>query len=144
MNDLFCSPGQSEGCLSILLIGRVLITAFLAVLFLQSGIDKVVDRKGNMEWLTGHFANSPFKNVVGLLLTQITIQEIGAGVLCVIGAAMLIFTGSTVVGLLGVMLSSVTILFLFIGQRLAKDYSGAAVLVNYFVLTLIGLYLFSV
>ena len=38
---------------------QAFISAFLAILFLQSGIDKVVDRRGNLEWLTGHFAKSP-------------------------------------------------------------------------------------
>ena len=39
-----------------LFIMQVLASAFLAVLFLQSGIDKVTDRRGNLDWLTGHFA----------------------------------------------------------------------------------------
>jgi len=25
-------------------------SAFLAILFLQSGIDKIIDRRGNLEW----------------------------------------------------------------------------------------------
>jgi hypothetical protein len=32
---------------------------------------------------------------------------------------------------------------LFFGQRLAKDYAGAAVLASYFLLVLFGLYLYS-
>jgi hypothetical protein len=32
---------------------QILPSAFLAILFLQSGIDKVVDRRGNLEWLKG-------------------------------------------------------------------------------------------
>ena len=144
MNDLFCAPGQVDGCLSVLLVSQVLVSALLAVLFLQSGIDKVTDRKGNLEWLPGHFANSPFRNVVPLILTQITLQELGAGILCALGSVMLIVNGSTVFALLGVILSAFTILCLFMGQRLAKDYVGAAVLVNYFVLTIVGMYLFTV
>ena len=144
MNDLFCTPGNSDGCLSLLMISQVLVCAFLSVLFLQSGIDKVADRKGNLEWLTGHFANSPFKNVVGLLLTQITIQEIAAGILCAVGAGVLAFTGAKLVAIFGLILASASVLCLFIGQRLAKDYEGAAVLVNYFVLTILGLYLFAI
>ena len=30
---------------------QIFASAFLAILFLQSGIDKVVDRRGNFEWL---------------------------------------------------------------------------------------------
>jgi len=30
---------------------QIFASGFLAVLFLQSGIDKIVDRRGNLEWL---------------------------------------------------------------------------------------------
>jgi diacylglycerol kinase len=36
-----------------------------------------------------------------------------------------------------------SILALFFGQRVAKDYAGAAVLVPYFLLTLVALYLLT-
>jgi hypothetical protein len=42
---------------------------FLAILFLQSGIDKVVDRRGNLEWLNGHFAKSPLADRRIMLLS---------------------------------------------------------------------------
>ena len=43
---------------------QILVSAFLATLFLQSGIDKVVDRRGNVEFLQGHFAKSPLAGMV--------------------------------------------------------------------------------
>jgi hypothetical protein len=39
---------------------QIFASAFLAILFLQSRIDKVVDRRGNLEWLKGHFAKIPW------------------------------------------------------------------------------------
>ena len=39
-------------------------SAFLAILFLQSGIDKIIDHRGNLDWLTGHFAKSALGGVV--------------------------------------------------------------------------------
>src|SRR5256885_17194888 len=59
--------------------------AFLAILFLQSGIDKIVDRRGNFEWLKGHFAKSALAGVVPAMLTTITIIELAAGILSAIG-----------------------------------------------------------
>ena len=141
MDNLFLSGHHAEGWFSVLLIMRVLVSAFLSALFLQSGIDKLVDRQGNLEWLTGHFANTPFKNIVPLMLGQITFMEVTTGVLCGLGALALLFKQNTCVALIGVTLAAITILSLFVGQRIAKDYEGAAVLVNYFILTLIGLYL---
>ena len=40
----------------------------VAILFLQSGLDKVFDWKGNLDWLTGHFAKTFMGRMVPLLL----------------------------------------------------------------------------
>lgn len=143
MDELICAAGRTEGCFPIEQVMGVLISAFLSILFLQSGLDKVIDRKGNIEWLTGHFANSPLKNVVPLMVTQITVMELIAGGMCGVGGLMLLFSGDGTIALLGTLLAALTLICLFLGQRLAKDYEGAAVLVNYFVLTILGLYVLS-
>ena len=64
---------------------QIFASAFLAILFLQSGIDKVVDRRGNFEWLKGHFAKSPLAGIVPALLICITILEVAAGALSAVG-----------------------------------------------------------
>jgi len=58
---------------------QIFVSAFLTILFLQSGIDKIVDRRGNFGWLRGHFAKSPLAGIVPALLICITILEVGAG-----------------------------------------------------------------
>ncbi len=121
---------------------QILCLIFLAILFLQSGLDKVFDYKGNMEWLTGHFANSPLKGTVGILLPVLTVMEIAAGALCAVGVVMLIISGSTTIGLIGTQLSALCLIALFFGQRVAKDYPGAATLTTYFLITMAGIYLF--
>jgi uncharacterized membrane protein YphA (DoxX/SURF4 family) len=118
-------------------------SAFLAILFLQSGIDKVIDLRGNLEWLKGHFAKSPLIGVVPALLTAITILEVVAGALSAIGCFMLIVSRETTLAFYGAISSAVAIIALFFGQRMAKDYAGAAVLVPYFLLTLITIYLLA-
>src|SRR6266496_6357091 len=106
---------------------QVLSSAFLAILFLQSGIDKVVDRRGNLEWLQGHFAKSPLAGIVPAMVTAITILEIAAGVLSAIGCVVIIFSRDSIVAFYGAVISAVAILALFFGQRMAKDYAGQAV-----------------
>ncbi len=118
-------------------------SAFLAILFLQSGIDKVIDHRGNLEWLKGHFAKSPLAGVVHVLLTAITLLEVGAGALSAIGCLMLIVSRETTIAFYGAVSSAVALVALFFGQRMAKDYAGAAVLVPYFLLTLITIYLLA-
>ena len=67
------SLNASSGTICIL---QILTSAFLAILFFQSGIDKIVDRRGNLEFLQGHFAKSPLAGTVPLLVTVITVLEI--------------------------------------------------------------------
>jgi diacylglycerol kinase len=122
---------------------QILVSAFLAILFLQSGIDKVVDRRGNLDFLKGHFAKSPLAGMVPLMVTAITILEIAAGTLSGIGCALIVLTRDSALAFYGAVVAAAGITALFFGQRLAKDYAGAAVLVPYFLLTLIAIYLFA-
>jgi diacylglycerol kinase len=122
---------------------QILVSAFLAVLFLQSGIDKVVDRRGNREYLNEHFAKSPLAGTVGPMFAVITVLEISAGALSGIGCALLLVTHDSTVAYLGAVIAGVNIVALFFGQRVSKDYAGAAALVPYFLLTLAGIYLLA-
>jgi hypothetical protein len=120
---------------------QIFCSAFLAILFLQSGIDKVVDYRGNLEWLKGHFAKSPLAGVVPVLVAAITLLELAAGALSAIGCIMLIVSRETTIAFYGAVISAVAIVALFFGQRMAKEYAGAGVLVPYFLLALVAIYL---
>ena len=122
---------------------QIFISAFLAILFLQSGLDKVMDRRGNLEWLKGHFAKSPLAGMVPLMVTAITILEIAAGALSAIGCALIFFSRDPTLAFYGAVISALSILALFFGQRVAKDYAGAAVLVPYFLLSVVAIYLLA-
>jgi len=122
---------------------QIFVSAFLAVLFLQSGIDKVIDRRGNLEWLKGHFAKSPLSGVVPAMVTTITILELVAGTLSAIGCVVIIFSRDSTVAFYGAAIAAIAIVALFFGQRMAKDYAGAAILVPYFLLALSAIYLLA-
>ncbi len=124
------------------LIVQPAMAAFLAILFLQSGIDKITDRKGNLEWLTGHFAKSPLAKLVPLMLSAITLLEVAAGGLSAAGLVQL-FLGAQTLAFWGASLALASIICLFFGQRLAKDYAGAAGLVPYFLTCLVGVWIFG-
>jgi len=124
-----------------ILIARVLVCALFAVCLLQSGIDKVVDWKGNLDWLTGHFAKTPFKGIVPLLLGVITLLELAAGATSAIGAVMVGLGKGVDVAVIGLGLCALALTMLFTGQRIAKDYAGAATLATYFGVVLVGLFL---
>jgi len=129
-----------EGSATLL---QIFVSAFLAILFLQSGVDKVLDRRGNLEWLKGHFAKSPLAGIVPAMVTAITILEIAAGALSAIGCVVIIFARDSTVAFYGAVISAIAIIALFFGQRVAKDYAGAAVLVPYFLLALSAIYLLA-
>jgi len=122
---------------------QILASLFLAILFLQSGIDKIVDRQGNLEWLAGHFAKSLLAGVVPLLFSVLTILEVSAGLLSGIGFLALIFSHNSTIAFYGAIVAAVAVVALFFGQRTAKEYAGAAVLVPYFLLTLVAIYLLA-
>lgn len=127
-----------------LVLAQAMTAAFLAILFLQSGIDKVVDRQGNLAWLTGHFAKSPLAAFVGPMLAIVTAFELVAGVLSAIGVVEILLTDSRTFASAGALVSAATVLQLFFGQRLAKEYDGAAVLVVYFLLAIAAVLLFRI
>ncbi|KFA92703.1 hypothetical protein [Archangium violaceum] len=118
---------------------QVLCSLFLAITFLQSGLDKVIDWKGNLGWLTGHFAKSPLRGVVPPMLATITLMELAAGAVSAAGLVALVLSGGTRVAMWGAALSGLSFVALFFGQRMAKDYAGAGGLVPYFLVTLVAL-----
>jgi diacylglycerol kinase len=122
---------------------QILISAFLAILFLQSGIDKIVDRRGNRAYLDQHFAKSPLAATVGPMFLVITILEVSAGALSGVGCALLLLSHDSTVAYLGAVLGAINLTALFFGQRVAKDYVGAAVLVPYFLLAITAIYLLA-
>ena len=125
----------------ILLLNLIqsLIGIFISIALLQSGMDKVFYYKGNLSWLTDHFSNSILKNNVSLLLLTITIIELLSGFLLFLGALINILISNSDLLVVGFLTSSINFIFLFFGQRIAKDYDGAAVIVNYFILNILGL-----
>lgn len=118
---------------------QIFVSIFLAILFLQSAIDKILDRRGNLEWLSGHFAKSPLAGSVPVLLFLITVVELAAGALSAGGFLQLVFTHETTFAFYGACASAVAITALFFGQRMARDYAGAATLVPYFLLTVVAI-----
>lgn len=128
-----------EGQLSIYAI-RLFILLFLGILFAQSGSDKILNYKSNLDWLKGHFSKTLFKNSVPALLLTVTIFEMLASLGCLSGIVLLLFAKSLFIAKAGVCFSALSIICLFAGQRIAKDYAGAGGLVNYFIVCIIGLF----
>lgn len=119
---------------------RVIIPALMAILFAQSGLDKVLDFKGNLDWMTGHFSKTILRDVVKPSLIAVTAMELVAALLCGVGCLSLLANGSSVTAFWGLVLSGATLLMLFAGQRIAKDYPGAATIAIYAGIAVVGMY----
>jgi len=122
-------------------LSLLVVAAFLAILFLQSGLDKLLDYTGNLSWLKEHFSKSLLGGTVPVLLPLLTLFETAAGLFSAFAVVQVLMGAGYAWMWWGFMLSAASLLMLFFGQRVAKDYAGAAALVPYFLVVIFGLYL---
>jgi hypothetical protein len=124
-------------------ITEILILIFIIITFLQSGLDKLTDWKGNIGWLSGHFSKTFLARQVPLMVATILILEVITGILAIVGIVQLISGGKTLIALYACVLAAIVLLMLLFGQRVAKDYAGAFTITGYFVVTILGVYILS-
>lgn len=122
-------------------VTEIILLLFLAITFLQSGLDKILDWKGNIGWLKEHFSKTFMGNIVEINVAIILIIEVIAGILAVLGIYQLVVNDNSTLGFYAAILSAITLLLLLFGQRVAKDYDGARTIVIYLIPTLFALYL---
>ena len=120
---------------------EILILIFISFTFLQSGYDKIKDWKGNLGWLQSHFKETVFSNFVTFLLIILIVFELLSGVMTVLGIYTILAYDITYFASWSLFISGLTLIFLLIGQRVAKDYAGAMTIAVYFIITVFGLYL---
>ena len=124
-------------------ITEILLLAFLIITFLQSGIDKILDWKGNVSWLKEHFSKTFMASIVPINVAIILIVEMIAAILCLLGVYQLLMYDDKSFGLYGASLSCVALLMLLFGQRIAKDYDGARTIAIYFTPAVFAVFLLS-
>ena len=104
------------------------------IVFFQSSIDKVIDKAGNLNFFKVHFKNTIFQNHLSLSLTLLTLSEFLAASLCFFGIFYRAFYVESIYIFYGLLTCAIVLLMLLVGQRLAKDYVGAADITIYFIL----------
>ncbi len=124
-------------------IAEILILIFIVITFLQSGIDKLVDWKGNTGWLKEHFSKTFMAGQVPLMVGIIMVLEILTGILAIVGIFQIILYGILAFALYACILAALTLLMLLFGQRVAKDYAGAFTITGYFIVVVFGAYVLS-
>ena len=120
-------------------IVQILSSIFFAIVFFQSGIDKIIDRKGNLNFFENHFKNTLFHKIYTHALTALMLLELIAAILCAYGCIYSIVYKDTGFIFYGLLVTSFVLLSLLLGQRIAKDYVGAADITIYFIMCIISI-----
>ena len=122
-----------------LVLCQILIAIVFIITFIQSGVDKVIDRHGNRLYFKDHFSNSILKNYTSIMLTFITLFELICGFVLIYGVYFSFVERTTLWIFYGFVICTINLLLLFLGQRIAKDYVGASDLVPYITLVVLGI-----
>ena len=119
------------------------ISGFIGIVMAQSGFDKIFNWEGELDFITEKFAKTALANFSAFGLIQVTIFEVLSGLVSLFGGIMVLFYGDKSYGIIGLILAAISLSILMLGQRISKDYEGAAVLVPYFLLTMFGLFIYT-
>ena len=122
-----------------LVLCQILIAIVFIITFIQSGVDKVIDREGNRLYFKDHFSNSILKNYTSIMLTFITLLELVCGLILIYGVYFSFVERTTLWIFYGFVICTINLIFLFLGQRIAKDYIGASDLIPYITLVILGI-----
>ena len=120
-------------------IALFFILLFFSIVFIQSGLDKLFDKKGNISFLIELLGKVFKRPLILLAFYAVTVLEILSGLLCFVGVIEILFKGTSKAGLIGMILGSTALLVLLFGQRVAKNYEGAKTITIYFILAMMGL-----
>ena len=120
-------------------VAFILVLVFFLIVFIQSGLDKIFDYKGNLNFLKDLLKIYFSPTLIELALISVTILELTSGILCLIGIINFVFNDSNFIGLLGLITGSIALLVLLFGQRVSKNYDGAKTIAIYFILAIVGI-----
>lgn len=115
------------------------ISLFFVITFLQSGFDKLMHQEGNIAWFKSQFKDTFIAPIITPMFWIITLQELICGGLLIYGCIELYLHKSSDILLLGFFLSFSTLIQLFFGQRIAKDYVGASGIIPYIIVSILAI-----
>ena len=118
-------------------IAQILVSIFFSIVFFQSSIDKINDRESNLKFFNHHFKGTFFHNYTSISLNLLALLEITSAFLCCLGIFYKLLYYDSLFIYYGLLMSAIVLLSLVLGQRLAKDYAGAADITIYFILCIV-------
>lgn len=125
------------------LLPELAILIFLIITFGFSIIEKIADWKGTISYIQENFKNTLIKNFIKPLIAFLVGLEILSLFFLTIGIYEILNSQEKQFALLGCVFSTISILYMLIGQRIAKDYPGATSLAVYFLISVFGIFLLN-
>ena len=119
-------------------IPQIGVLIFLLITFGISVLEKFTDWKGTIIFIQNSFKDTFIKKIITPLIIGLLCLEIVTCIFLTTGLCQLVIKGKTDIALLGCVFSGLCILYMLIGQRIAKDYVGATSLTVYFILTILS------
>lgn len=121
---------------------QLLILLFFAVTYIFSFTEKIIFYNESIDFYKNHFQYTLLKNKVPILIALLLIFEFILSILSIVAIYFLIIHHSSQIAIVSLLISALTLITMLIGQRFAKDYSGAATIALYFLINIIGLLTF--
>ena len=113
-----------------------------AIVWLQSGISKLIDFKGELAYFNQQFKSTwGIKYIVKESLLLITVLEVGSGLIQIAAIFSLWANQNLILSYWAGLASLFTLFTLITGQRMAKDYAGAQGIMVYISAALIFLFI---
>lgn len=119
---------------------QILLLIFLIITFLISFLEKVFSWKKTLEQLKEQFKKTFVYQLIPVLLLTITVLEFITFVLMSLGIYYIHIKQDFSIALLGAEFGCITLLFLLIGQRIAKDYQSATNITVYFIVNILAVF----
>jgi uncharacterized membrane protein YphA (DoxX/SURF4 family) len=120
----------------------IIVLIFHSIVFLQSGIDKVTNWKGNLEFTTQTLSEKFPKPMVVFALLSVLLFEAFGGLFSIISVVMnLIGIYYLIYAQIGLLMCGIALLILMLGQRLSQNYVDAKTIAIYFIVCMGGLIL---
>jgi len=120
---------------------ELLILTFLIITYGISLIEKFADWKGTVAYIRETFENTFVSSFIKPLLAILVFLETITLFFLTVGLFQLFRGNENENALIGCTYSCYTILYMLIGQRVAKDYQGATSLAVYFLISVFGVYI---
>tara|TARA_B100000809_G_scaffold266794_1_gene331646 strand:- start:18983 stop:19381 length:399 start_codon:yes stop_codon:yes gene_type:complete len=124
-------------------LAELFILLFLIITFGVSVIEKLMEWKGTISYIKETFKNTFVKSFIKPLVGFLLVLEVFSLLFLIIGVYQLFYFEEKTVALLGCVLSIISILYMLVGQRIAKDYPGATSLAVYFLICVFGVSLLN-